>query len=128
MKKEEILEELSRDLEAFYDFTDLEMIIIIRIITYIHDETENELLNLENFNHIKRFLNDDLESIEHLFDLKEEEEETIPVSYGLIRNSFGWSRFCDVTNGNHYAAKEFNIEDYETFDVKLSHAKELGLI
>lgn len=55
-------------------------------------------------------------------------EETIPVTLALIKKVCGWSEFCDVTGGNHYALKEFSISDREVFDVKISHAKKLCLI
>lgn len=55
-------------------------------------------------------------------------EETIPITYGLIKNTCGWSRYCDVTGDNHYAVKEYDIGDKEVFDVKVSHAKELGIL
>ena len=57
------------------------------------------------------------------------DEVKIPVTYGLIKNSVGWSRFCDVTGGNHYAMKEYGeLEDNAILDVKKSHARELGFI
>ena len=39
------------------------------------------------------------------------EEPTIPVTYGMIKNTVGWSKFCDETNYNHYAINEFG--DYD---------------
>jgi hypothetical protein len=57
-----------------------------------------------------------------------EEEETIPITLGLIKNTCGWSEYCDVTGGNHYMLKEWNVEDTEIFHVKKSHAKQLGFI
>lgn len=59
----------------------------------------------------------------------EEEEETLPITYGLIKTKVGWSRFCDVTGKNHYAINEWG--DYpmtEVFDIPLSQAKTLGFI
>lgn len=53
-----------------------------------------------------------------------EEEETIPITL----NTCGWSEYCDVTGGNHYMLKEWNVEDTEIFHVKKSHAKQLGFI
>lgn len=58
----------------------------------------------------------------------EEVEATIPVTLATIKNTCGWSDFCDVTGANHYALKEWTIEDSEIFNVKISHAKELKLI
>ncbi len=48
---------------------------------------------------------DEDEYIESLNPNKEK-EELIPITYGFIKNTFGWSRFCDVTNYNHYAINE----------------------
>lgn len=55
-------------------------------------------------------------------------EETIPVTLGTIKFICGWSEFCDVTGGNHYMLKEWNVSDREIFDVKISHAEKLNLI
>lgn len=62
-------------------------------------------------------------------DVEDEEEETVPITYGLIKATVGWSRFCDVTGKNHYAINEFG--DYpmnEVFDIPLSQAKTLEFI
>ena len=54
---------------------------------------------------------------------------TIPITFGLIKAKCGWSEFCDVTGGNHYAINEgWEPCDREIIDVKIKHAKELGLI
>jgi hypothetical protein len=63
-----------------------------------------------------------------VLDEKKEEEKTVPITLAIIKAICGWSKFCDVTGGNHYALKEFGISDREIFDVKESHAKELNLI
>lgn len=55
------------------------------------------------------------------------EEETIPVTIATIKNTCGWSRYCDVTGKNHYMLKEWDVSGREIQDVKLSHAKDLGL-
>lgn len=70
---------------------------------------------------------DEDEYIESLFE-EDVEEDTIPISYKMIRLSCGWSYFCDVTGYNHYAVKERGCEDNMTFDIKLSQARELGFI
>ena len=47
-----------------------------------------------------------------------EEEETITVTYSMIRNTCGWSKFCDVANYNHYAINEFgHYDDNHTFEI-----------
>lgn len=63
-----------------------------------------------------------------VLDEKKEDEKTIPVTLATIKATCSWSKFCDVTGGNHYALNEFTISDSEIFDVKESHANELNLI
>ena len=58
----------------------------------------------------------------------EVKEETIPITLASIRNTCGWSKYCDVTGGNHYMLNESSVEDYEIFHVKISDAKKLNLI
>lgn len=59
----------------------------------------------------------------------QEKEETVPVTFYAIKNKCGWSRYCDVTGGNHYAINEgYDPDDREIFDIEISHARELGLI
>ena len=59
----------------------------------------------------------------------EVEVETVPITYGQIKRTIGWSRFCDVTGGNHYAINEWgDYPDREIFDVEVEHAKILGFI
>jgi hypothetical protein len=78
--------------------------------------------------HICDFAPDFDEWLDEYLKPKEVVEKTVPITYGMIKNSCGWSRYCDVAGGNHYAVKEYGIGDREIFDVKISHAKELGLI
>jgi hypothetical protein len=57
------------------------------------------------------------------------DEETVPITFFQIKNGPGWSKYCDVAGGNHYAISEgYNPNDREIFDVKRKHARELGLI
>lgn len=63
-----------------------------------------------------------------MVELVEVQEKTIPVSLGMIKEICGWTKYCDVTGANHYMLKEYTVSDRELFDVKRSHAKELGLI
>lgn len=63
------------------------------------------------------------------FEFDKIEEKEIPITYGLIKATCGWSRFCDVTNHNHYAVKEFG--DYQAngvFYITESQAKQLKFI
>jgi hypothetical protein len=60
---------------------------------------------------------------------EKEEEKTIPITYGLIKATCGWSKWCDVTGGNHYTINEWG--DYplnEVFYITESEAKELNFI
>lgn len=62
-------------------------------------------------------------------DITPEEEKTIPITYGLIKATCGWSKWCDVTNGNHYAINEFgDYEDREVFYITETQAKQLKFI
>jgi hypothetical protein len=60
--------------------------------------------------------------------INDTEESTIPITLGHIKATCGWTDYCNVTGSNHYMLKEWDVEDREIFDVKESHAKELGLI
>ncbi len=57
------------------------------------------------------------------------EEKEIPITYGLIKATCGWSRFAEVCNMNVYAISEFG--DYplnEIFYITESQAKQLKFI
>lgn len=57
------------------------------------------------------------------------EEKEIPITYGFIKATCGWSRFCDVTGGNHYAINEWgDFQDREVFYITESQAKQLNFI
>lgn len=57
------------------------------------------------------------------------EEKEIPITYGLIKATCGWSEFCDVTGGNHYAINEWgDFEDREVSYITESQAKQLNFI
>jgi hypothetical protein len=58
----------------------------------------------------------------------QKEEKLIPITLGMIHATCGWSRYCDVTGGNHYMLNEWSVEDTEIFKTKESHAIELGFI
>jgi len=56
----------------------------------------------------------------------EVEEKNIPVTYATIKNTVGWSKFCDVTENNCYAINEFGDFDLnEIFYITQSQFKEL---
>ena len=56
------------------------------------------------------------------------EEKTIPVTLGFIRATCGWSKYCDITEGNHYMLNEWSVEDTEVFHITRSQAQTLGII
>lgn len=60
---------------------------------------------------------------------KEKEEPTLKIYYVWIKYNCGWSKFCDVTNDNHYAINEFGeFDDNESFTITHTQAKKLGYI
>lgn len=71
---------------------------------------------------------DEDEYIESLNAPKEEEEE-IPITYGLIKATCGWYDFAEVTNRNVYTVKEFgDFKANEVFYITESQAKQLKFI
>lgn len=70
------------------------------------------------------------ELLEVVLDKSEEREENeIPITYGLIKATCGWSKFCDVTGKNHYAINEWgHYPDNEIFRIPESQAKKLNFI
>ena len=55
------------------------------------------------------------------------EEKEIPITYGLIKATCGWSKFAETCNRNVYAIKEFgDYEDREVFYITESQAKQLN--
>ncbi len=91
---------------------------------------ETDIRGIE-LSHYKSHFDDASKAILNTFGFDKAEpikEDTIPVTYGMIKNSCGWSEFCDVTGNNHYAVKEFGMSDREIFEVKMTDAKKLKLI
>lgn len=71
---------------------------------------------------------DENEYIESL-NPKIEEGKEIPITYGLIKATCGWSEFAEVTNRNVYAINEFgDYEANEVFYITESQAKQLKFI
>lgn len=57
------------------------------------------------------------------------DRECVPITYFQIKEGPGWSRYCDVTGGNHYALNEgFEPKDSEVFRIQRKHARKLGFI
>lgn len=70
---------------------------------------------------------DENEYIESLNAPKEEKE--IPITYGLIKATCGWSKFAEVTDRNVYAIFEFgDYKDNEVFYITESQAEQLKFI
>ena len=64
----------------------------------------------------------------NIFEETEQEQQDIPVLYHTIKNKIGWSEWCDVTNGNHYALNEgYAPKDNDIFYCTPTQAKELEL-
>lgn len=62
-------------------------------------------------------------------DIEIEEEKEIPITYGLIKASCGWSKFAETTDRNVYAINEFgDYEVNEIFYITESQAKQLKFI
>ena len=60
---------------------------------------------------------------------KEKEEPMLKIYYVWIKYNCGWSKFCDITGGNHYAINEFGeFDDNDSFDISLSQAERLGYV
>jgi hypothetical protein len=54
------------------------------------------------------------------------EEKEIPITYGLIKATCGWSEFAKITNRNVYPIKEFgDYEAKEVFYITENEAKKL---
>lgn len=57
------------------------------------------------------------------------EEPMLKIYYVWIKYNCGWSKFCDITGGNHYAINEFGeFDDNDSFDISLSQAERLGYV
>lgn len=68
------------------------------------------------------------EYIERLKSQKIQEKE-IPITYGLIKASCGWSRFAEVCDKNVYAINEWgDYKPNEIFYITESQAKQLKFI
>lgn len=68
--------------------------------------------------------------VNKLQDFKFDEKiEEIPITYGLIKATCGWSKFAEVCDKNVYVVKEFgDYEDREVFYITESQAKQLKFI
>lgn len=59
----------------------------------------------------------------------EEEEKTIPITYGLIKATCGWSKFAETCNKNVWAINEWgDFESNEVFYITETQAKQLKFI
>ena len=60
---------------------------------------------------------------------KKVEEKEIPITYGLIKATCGWSEFAEVTDRNVYTINDFgDYEANEVFYITESQAKQLNFI
>lgn len=62
-------------------------------------------------------------------DVEPEKEKEIPITYGLIKATCGWSEFAEVCDRNVWAISEFgDYEPNEVFYITESQAKQLKFI
>lgn len=82
----------------------------------------------EGATHLKLSYQDYGNPFINIFEEVEEEQKDVPVLYHTIKNKIGWSEWCDVTNGNHYAINEgYSPSDTEIFYCTKSQAEQLGI-
>lgn len=84
-----------------------------------------------SFTNLHSFLKNGREEDKYIESLNPQpkEEKNIPITFFQIKNNIGWSKWCDVTGGNHYALNEgYSPSDSEVFYCTRSQAIELGII
>lgn len=84
---------------------------------------------LEDSNAFKQqlYIIEDMMNVYHTMST-EDLNTILPITYGMIKATCGWSEFAELTNKNPYMVKEYGIGDNEIFKVKKEHAKKLGII
>lgn len=83
------------------------------------------------FEQSRSYFDAPLDEDEYIESLKPQpkEEKEIPITYGLIKATCGWSKFAEITDRNIYAIKEFgDYEANEVFYITESQAKQLNFI
>jgi hypothetical protein len=54
------------------------------------------------------------------------EEEKVPITYGTIKNTCGWYKWCDITHMNHFVMEEWGeFEDNHILYCKKSQFQKL---
>tara|TARA_R110000772_G_scaffold78161_1_gene167715 strand:+ start:743 stop:1075 length:333 start_codon:yes stop_codon:yes gene_type:complete len=82
----------------------------------------------EGATHLKLSYRDYGNPIINLYEEQKEQPKDVPVLYYTIKNTIGWSRWCDVTGGNHYALNEgYYPSDREVLYCTKDQAKDLGI-
>lgn len=72
---------------------------------------------------------DEDEYIESLKETVTEKKKEIPITYGLIKATCGWSKFAETTDRNVWAINEFGeYEPNEVFYITETQAKQLKFI
>ncbi len=114
--------ELDERLELAFAYNQLPSIIELlgELLPIIEDHEESRVL--------REKLEVIVDEINYAPEIKNKEEKTIPITLWQIKATCGWSKYCDITGGNHYALKEWSVSDSEVYNVKESHAKQLGII
>lgn len=78
--------------------------------------------------HLQLSYQDYGDPIVNIFEKQVEEERDVPVLFYTIKNKIGWSKWCDIVGGNHYALNEgYSPDDNEVFYCTKSQAEELRL-
>lgn len=103
---------------------------------YIKGVLKEQIIDSQtNLDEVLSCLDDDMlwknlsDENKKMIDKMMDDDKTVPITYYQIREQVGWSQYCDVTGGNHYALNEgYSPADHEVFHVKKKHARELGLI
>ncbi len=98
------------------------------IITWELDPTIYDNVQLRQLLEVAKDMNKSIATqISDYLENIESKEEEVPVTLATIKNTCGWKKYCDITGANHYMLNEWDVSDREILNVKLSHAKLLGL-
>ena len=97
-------------------------------VTEVHNRLKNILIDYGSQEWGDNIVDDICTLFEYptTTDIEEKEEKKIPITFYQIKK-VGWSKFCDVTGGNHYAINEgYSPEDSEIFYITEEQAKQLN--
>lgn len=87
-----------------------------------------DLMESRGATHVQLSYQDYGNPLINLFEEVEQEEKDVPVLFHTIKNKIGWSEWCDVVGGNHYAINEgYSPNDSDVFYCTPSQAMKLGI-